>query len=106
MESTSPSDGLGTGPSEAEPFWSGFLKGFVKRGLKGVKLVISDAYEGLRHALTRALSGARLRRPRPLDGLVGRRPQNADDLRPALERAKSQVKKGMPALVDAVTQHR
>jgi len=28
--------GLGLGPSEAEPFWSGFLKGLVKRGLKGV----------------------------------------------------------------------
>jgi len=31
---------------------------------------------------------------------------NADDLRPALKRAVGQVKKGMPALVDAVTQHR
>src|SRR5678816_3260786 len=30
--------GLGLGPSEAEPFWSAFLKGLVKRGLKGVKL--------------------------------------------------------------------
>src|ERR1043166_829726 len=38
--------GLGIGPSEAEPFWSGFLKGLVKRGLKGVKLVISDAHVG------------------------------------------------------------
>jgi putative transposase len=31
--------GLGIGPSEAEPFWSGLLKGLVKRGLKGVNLV-------------------------------------------------------------------
>jgi putative transposase len=31
--------GLGIGPSEAEPFWSAFLKGLVKRGLKGIKLV-------------------------------------------------------------------
>ena len=38
--------GLGIGPSEAEPFWSGFLKGLVKRGLKGVKLVITDAHDG------------------------------------------------------------
>jgi putative transposase len=38
--------GLGLGPSEAEPFWSGFLKGLLKRGLRGVKLVISDAHEG------------------------------------------------------------
>jgi transposase-like protein len=44
--------GLGLGPSEAEPFWSAFLKGLVKRGLKGVKLVISDAHDGLRLAIT------------------------------------------------------
>ena len=47
--------GLGLGPSEAEPFWSSFLKGLVKRGLRGVKLVISDAHDGLRHAITRVL---------------------------------------------------
>jgi transposase-like protein len=47
--------GLGIGPSEAEPFWSAFLKGLVKRGLGGVKLVISDAHEGLRNAITRVL---------------------------------------------------
>jgi putative transposase len=47
--------GLGLGPSEAEPFWSAFLKGLVKRGLKGVKLVISDAHDGLRLAITRVL---------------------------------------------------
>jgi putative transposase len=47
--------GLGIGPSEAEPFWSAFLKSLVKRGLKGVKLVISDAHDGLRLAITRVL---------------------------------------------------
>jgi putative transposase len=47
--------GLGLGPSEAEPFWSGFLKSLVKRGLKGVNLVISDAHDGLRHAISRVL---------------------------------------------------
>src|ERR687892_452562 len=35
--------GLGLGPSEAEGFWSTFLKGLVRRGLRGVKLVVSDA---------------------------------------------------------------
>ena len=35
--------GLHIGPSEAETFWSGFLKSLVRRGLRGVKLVISDA---------------------------------------------------------------
>ena len=48
--------GLGIGPSEAEPFWSSFIKGLVRRGLTGVKLVISDAHDGLRHAITRVLS--------------------------------------------------
>jgi len=47
--------GLGIGPSEAEPFWSGFIKGLTKRGLRGIKLVISDAHDGLRHAITRVL---------------------------------------------------
>src|ERR671916_1010766 len=35
--------GLGLGPSEAETFWSTFLKGLLRRGLRGVRLVISDA---------------------------------------------------------------
>jgi putative transposase len=35
--------------------WSSFIKGLGKRGLKGVKLVISDAHDGLRHAITRVL---------------------------------------------------
>src|SRR5262252_1265034 len=51
--------GLGLGPSEAEPFWSAFLKSLVKRGLKGVKLVISDAHDGLRLAITRVLGASR-----------------------------------------------
>src|SRR3954465_7228966 len=61
--------GLGLGPSEAEPFWSSFIKGLVKRGLKGVKLVISDAHEGLRLAITRVLGAAWQRcrgKPAPL----------------------------------------
>src|SRR3954452_15095951 len=45
--------GLGLGPSEAETFWSGFLKGLLRRGLKGVRLVVSDAHEGLKAAIRR-----------------------------------------------------
>jgi hypothetical protein len=37
--------GLGIAPSQAERFWSKFLKGLVKRRLIGLKLVISDAHE-------------------------------------------------------------
>jgi transposase-like protein len=47
--------GLHIGPSEAETFWSTFLKSLVKRGLRGVKLVISDAHEGLKGAIRRVL---------------------------------------------------
>src|SRR5829696_2315960 len=47
--------GLHIGPSEAETFWAGFLKSLVKRGLKGVRLVVSDAHEGLKAAIARVL---------------------------------------------------
>ena len=47
--------GLHIGPSEAETFWSAFLKSLVKRGLRGVKLVVSDAHEGLKAAIARVL---------------------------------------------------
>lgn len=47
--------GLHVGPSEAETFWATFLKSLVRRGLKGVKLVISDAHEGLKAAINRVM---------------------------------------------------
>jgi len=47
--------GLHIGPSEAEPFWASFLKDLIRRGLKGVKLVISDAHEGLKAAIRRVI---------------------------------------------------
>jgi hypothetical protein len=40
--------GLAIGPSEAETFWTDFLRSLARRGLRGVKLVISDAHEGLK----------------------------------------------------------
>jgi putative transposase len=43
--------GLGLGPSEAATFWLGFLRDLHKRGLAGVKLVVSDAHEGLKAAI-------------------------------------------------------
>jgi len=47
--------GLHIGPSEAETFWTTFLKSLVRRGLRGVKLVISDAHEGLKGAIRRVM---------------------------------------------------
>jgi len=48
--------GMSIGPSEAETFWTDFLRGLVRRGLTGVKLVISDAHEGIKAATARVLS--------------------------------------------------
>ena len=50
--------GLHIGPSEAETFWSTFLKGLLRRGLRGVKLVISDAHAGLKSAIRRVFSAS------------------------------------------------
>ena len=47
--------GLGVGPSEAAVFWIEFLRGLVRRGLKGVKLVVADAHEGVKAAITKVL---------------------------------------------------
>ena len=44
------------GPSEAETFWTEFLRKLARRGLRGVKLVISDAHEGLKAAIAKVLS--------------------------------------------------
>ena len=48
--------GMATGPSEAEPFWADFLRSLTRRGLRGVKLVISDAHEGLKAAAAKVLA--------------------------------------------------
>lgn len=48
--------GMAIGPSEAEPFWTQFLRSLTRRGLRGVKLVISDAHEGLKAAAAKVLS--------------------------------------------------
>ena len=47
--------GMAIGASEAETFWTSFLRSLVQRGLKGVKLVISDDHKGLKAAATRIL---------------------------------------------------
>ena len=47
--------GMAVGSSEAEPFWLDFLRTLTRRGLHGVKLVVSDAHEGLKAAVTKVL---------------------------------------------------
>jgi putative transposase len=45
--------GMDIGPSEAETFWTEFLRQLRRRDLRGVKLVISDAHEGIKAAVAK-----------------------------------------------------
>ncbi len=56
--------GVDVGPSEDGAFWLAFLRGLVARGLSGVRLVTSDAHEGLRQAIAAVLHGAAWQRCR------------------------------------------
>ena len=48
--------GMTIGHSEAEVFWTEFLRSLARRGLRGVKLVISDAHEGIKASVAKVLS--------------------------------------------------
>jgi putative transposase len=48
--------GMDVGPSEAETFWTEFLRKLRRRGLRGVKLVISDAHEGIKAAVAKLMN--------------------------------------------------
>jgi transposase-like protein len=50
--------GMDIGPSEAETFWTGFLRKLARRGLRGVKLVVSDAHEGIKASVAKVLTGS------------------------------------------------
>jgi putative transposase len=50
--------GLDVGDSEDEVFWRAFLTGLRKRGLSGVRLVISDQHAGLVAAIARVMQGS------------------------------------------------
>jgi transposase-like protein len=50
--------GMHIGASEHEAFWTEFLRSLVRRGLKGVKLVVSDAHEGIKAAVTKVMATA------------------------------------------------
>ena len=47
--------GMDIGASEAATFWIEFLRKLTRRGLRGVKLVISDAHEGIKAAVSKVL---------------------------------------------------
>ena len=50
--------GMDIGPSEAETFWTGFLRKLARRGLRGVKLVVSDAHEGIKASVSKILTAS------------------------------------------------
>ena len=50
--------GMTIGASEAETFWTDFLRKLTRRGLRGVKLVVSDAHEGLKAAIAKVLNAS------------------------------------------------
>lgn len=56
--------GWEVGYTEDQAFWTAFLRQLVRRGLRGVRLVISDAHEGLRQAIAQVLGGSAWQRCR------------------------------------------
>ena len=50
--------GMDIGPSEAEVFWKDFLRKLARRGLRGVKLVISDDHAGIKAAVSKVLTAS------------------------------------------------
>jgi putative transposase len=80
--------GAATGPSEDHQFWVAFLRQLVKRGLRGVRLVISDAHEGLRQAIAKILHEATWQRCRVhfMRNLLSTVPKGAQDAVAAIVR--------------------
>jgi transposase-like protein len=56
--------GLAVGDSEDGAFWTAFLRSLRARGLGGVRLVISDAHQGLKAAIAAVFIGAAWQRCR------------------------------------------
>jgi putative transposase len=56
--------GLAVGDSEDKAFWTAFLRSLRARGLSGVRLVISDAHEGLKAAIATVMLGSAWQRCR------------------------------------------
>ena len=81
--------GAATGLSEDHQFWVSFLRSLVKRGLTGVRLVISDAHEGLRQAIAKVMGEATWQRCRVhfMRNLLSTVPKTAQDSVAAIVRS-------------------
>lgn len=80
--------GLDVGLREDGPFWTEFLRDLVRRGLSDVRLVISDAHEGLKEAITRVLGRSSWQRCRVhfMRNLLSQVPKSAQQMVAALVR--------------------
>jgi putative transposase len=80
--------GLAVGDSEDGAFWTAFLRSLRARGLAGVRLVISDAHEGLKGAIAAVLLGAAWQRCRVhfLRNVLARIPKGSAEMVLALIR--------------------
>ena len=74
--------GLPVGDSEDGACWTTFLRSLRSRGLEGVRLVISDAHEGLKGAITKVLLGSSWQRCRVhfLRNVLSRIPKGSADM--------------------------
>jgi len=57
---------MNIGPSEAETFWTPFLPKLVRRGLRGIKLVVRDAHAGVKATVRKGRQHRLAGLPRPL----------------------------------------
>jgi putative transposase len=71
--------GVDVGPSEDVAVWRTFLQGLVARGVRGVQVVTSDAYPGLKQAIAEVFVGAAWMRCRVhfLRNVLARVPKSA-----------------------------
>jgi putative transposase len=74
--------GLAVGDSEDKTFWTGFLRCLRARGLAGVRLVISDAHEGLRTSIEAVMLGAAWQRCRVhfMRNVLARVPKSSQEM--------------------------
>ena len=75
--------------SEDSAGWTTFLRGLVARGLKGVKLVVSDSHEGLKTSIAATLPGASWQRCRThfMRNLLTRVPKSSQSMVATLVRS-------------------
>ena len=93
--------GMDIGPSEAETFWTAFLRKLARRGLRGVKLVVSDAHEGIKATVAKVFNASWQRcRVGPL-----KNPNSADSLHVKVSRDRNDGDAGMQGTRAARTVH-